>query len=865
MEIMHFTLILGIVAAVCVWRMVERRLGESLAKNLPRPQQAALALALVAVGLYGGAKPQQVGAPASSSALVNESFNVEAQRRGDVENFDSSASQRLSAAALKTLPLLDLTTLPAWYLDDSTDSDGDGMPDFWEIGTHGNPNVPDSDLDRDGDGLTDLEEFYYQTNPRRADTDADGFSDHYEIWSDMNPLVKDDTGNSSESDENHNGIPDIWEEISPYGQGLFGDYLYFSDRNGDGWDDSYAANLPPATGDTFDVSVVVRTSRSAALSCGGKTFVLRATEGYQGTLVRFRLSIDQGGEVRLAAAPPDRQPAEGELWKAKIDVSFGGGDKGALIVGDGRVIYKEVISDRILKRFGAAQPEQPQLAPQQQSMQRSIEPIRAATAAAATPADEDSEPEIILHSAKFKIAADSSMYCCSAITAADLRVITNSTGVANANVHWRADHGEMLPAKGSTSRLLEAKELEVVVTASLDVGDATVEDSVTIHRPTPPCDNDGCVCMICPKFSLSPKALVVQTNDPPATINVISEGCAGASGGIVWTVHPSGLDITSQSNSGLAFNPKNSTLGKYTVTATSSKNSNVSDSADVYVVAVFTRTKAVIPSDRQRRTLGVAEEVEIIELLPSSLVVNWSTTAGTLGSTTGNSTSFVAPFIPTNVTITADVAGTPISIPIEFEVFAPGGYVIDQIDYLLGFPTNVAGAAMNMHYRVTPLDVSFYQVEICEVAMTSTDATGYYTNSVWPEAWFTHDPTNFDPNDDGWRDLNEANKTKNGYDEVDSGDHNPLCTEAQYCAPLCIKSKPHWDEGSFAWPIPNEWRVNKDLDPNQTAHRFSPTDQHFSITTDGTVTISKFGKFARRRVNSNKYYDENDVLQIDFD
>jgi hypothetical protein len=46
------------------------------------------------------------------------------------------------------------------------DSDGDGIPDYWEV-THGlNPFDPsDALLDTDGDGLTNLEEFLFGTNP----------------------------------------------------------------------------------------------------------------------------------------------------------------------------------------------------------------------------------------------------------------------------------------------------------------------------------------------------------------------------------------------------------------------------------------------------------------------------------------------------------------------------------------------------------------------------------------------------------------------------------------------------------------------------------------------------------------------------
>ena len=80
------------------------------------------------------------------------------------------------------------------------DSDGDGLPDSWELIHEFNPyaarspfhaQLPvydpnwailpgpqlDSDGDLDGDGLTNLQEYWARTNPRKSDTDADGILD----------------------------------------------------------------------------------------------------------------------------------------------------------------------------------------------------------------------------------------------------------------------------------------------------------------------------------------------------------------------------------------------------------------------------------------------------------------------------------------------------------------------------------------------------------------------------------------------------------------------------------------------------------------------------------------------------------------
>ena len=66
----------------------------------------------------------------------------------------------------------------------TTDSDGDGVPDQWEITYGFDPNDP-ADLlannDFEQDGVSDKDEFLNGSNPKLADSDEDGISDKIEI------------------------------------------------------------------------------------------------------------------------------------------------------------------------------------------------------------------------------------------------------------------------------------------------------------------------------------------------------------------------------------------------------------------------------------------------------------------------------------------------------------------------------------------------------------------------------------------------------------------------------------------------------------------------------------------------------------
>lgn len=102
------------------------------------------------------------------------------------------------------------------------DTDGDGMPDDYEIANGFNPlNPADAGEDADGDGLTNLQEYLLGTNPHNPDTDGDGLTDGQEVALGTNPLNPDTDGdgltdgqevalgtNPLNPDTDGDGIPD---------------------------------------------------------------------------------------------------------------------------------------------------------------------------------------------------------------------------------------------------------------------------------------------------------------------------------------------------------------------------------------------------------------------------------------------------------------------------------------------------------------------------------------------------------------------------------------------------------------------------------------------------------------------------------
>jgi hypothetical protein len=109
----------------------------------------------------------------------------------------------------------------------AADSDGDGLPDAWEISHFGSLTRSSGGTnDVDGDGLTDLREYQLGTNPTRTDSNLDGVSDVNDpefVW------VEDAIPNSSYANDGDAASP-AWAGATTENWNWTDDWY-----DGDGW------------------------------------------------------------------------------------------------------------------------------------------------------------------------------------------------------------------------------------------------------------------------------------------------------------------------------------------------------------------------------------------------------------------------------------------------------------------------------------------------------------------------------------------------------------------------------------------------------------------------------------------------------
>jgi hypothetical protein len=240
------------------------------------------------------------------------------------------------------------------------------------------------------------------------------------------------------------------------------------------------------------------------------------------------------------------------------------------------------------------------------------------------------------------------------------------------------------------------------------------------------------------------------------------------------------------------------------------------------------RAVSLTPTNRARTTIGVGEEVEFYFSPPTLPVkVDWSTTAGSVWPTNEVYTKFTAPSNAATATVTLTYGRTVTNV--TFNVVEPTGVASAKITSTTGLyiPPSAAGAWMRLNVTLGPTNVSFYRVQIWEPGHDAINTNGYFVAH-------TPLPHGNRQGANKWRPVSYANL-------VDQGDNFDTCS---YSGSAYLPSP--WSTGSFTWPInPASWRI-----PGGQTNSLPWSDQVFSLTSAGTLTISKFGTNVTRTVNN---------------
>lgn len=129
---------------------------------------------------------------------------------------------------------------------------------------------------------------------------------------------------------------------------------------------------------------------------------------------------------------------------------------------------------------------------------------------------------------------------------------------------------------------------------------------------------------------------------------------------------------------------------------------------------------------------------------------------------------------------------------------------------------------MQMALTILPNTVSFSHVRIMEQVTENGEHSGYFDQDIF-RSWWNHQSVQ------GAGVLVEVNSENEVFDTAEM---SGCCPELDYGG---------WSQGSIIWTIPCVWRESRGFVVSKGLLNFTTKEQSFSIDSQGTVQVEKFG------------------------
>ena len=214
--------------------------------------------------------------------------------------------------------------------------------------------------------------------------------------------------------------------------------------------------------------------------------------------------------------------------------------------------------------------------------------------------------------------------------------------------------------------------------------------------------------------------------------------------------------------------------------------------------------------------------------IPTSISVAWEEDYGASLVVTNGQRMLICPIIA-EMMCSLKATCNGIDHVFHISVLNPSGIICQQCTWGgMELPKGTAGGAgMYLSLYVEPMTVNFEGIALQEVPSNSGTHTGYFAQTNQMASWY-HDENN---GAGWWHDVKSGN-----YWTTDNAKVN-------------IKSPP-WSFGTKSWDIPVGWHF-PDKSENIAPLRQIQTvfHQDFTITSEGTTSVSKFSHSASRTTN----------------